>query len=60
LGRATDVPTEGDDAFEVMEGDAEFGFLFKAHHDGFAILEQIGIVEGDEEGVEVLAHFSEQ
>jgi hypothetical protein len=51
------VPAEGDDAIEVVEGDAEFGFALQFHRDCFAVFFEVGSFEGDEEGVEVGFHL---
>ena len=52
------VPAEADDAVEVVEGDAEFCLFFVANLDRGSVATEVGAFEGDEEGVQVLAHVA--
>ncbi len=50
------IPAEGDDTFQIVEGDAEFAFSFVADLDGGSILAEVCAFQGDVEGVQMLAH----
>ncbi len=52
----TDLVAEGDDAVEVVEGDAEERFAGLPDVDGGAVLGEVDVFAGDEEGVEVGLH----
>lgn len=56
LGGGGGVPAKANDAFEVVEGDAEFGFAFEADGDGGSVFFEVGVFEGDEQSVEMSFH----
>ena len=58
LGGGDGIPTEADDPFEVVEGDAKFDFSIDFDGDSGTVLFQEGVFGGDEEGVEMLSHFN--
>ena len=55
-GRNGGVPAVSDDAFEVVERDAQFALAFMADFDGGSVFAEVGAFEGDVEGVEVGFH----
>ena len=58
LGGGNGVPTETDDTFEIVEGDAEFDLTINFDGDSGPVFFEEGVLGGDEEGVEMLAHYS--
>ena len=50
------IPGKGDDAVEVVQGDAELGFLLVSNRNGRSIFLEVSTLEGDEESIKMSAH----